>query len=311
MSDSNFHSFMGHIWYLDPDGGPRLNRYGHRAEGRAKVSLIENSISARYVIPGIYPNTWLTTFHVGFQQLDPQTSSSSRFVTGASAGHDRRGWRETFSLNYEIEAFTVGVDEGTSRLLMPQGDWTRLWSRDPIFTRRGARVRVNMFGSHEAVASTARFFQIKVEGKLIREPARRTRVILRGEVGRTITGKFRELPPTIRFFAGGDQSVRGFAFRTLSPKDEDGNPIGGPVLVVMSGELEYRFFEKWGVAAFYDAGNAFNEDLIGSPEALERAVGGGVRWLSPIGMFRADVGFPISAPEFDPWRFHLTIGPDL
>jgi translocation and assembly module TamA len=116
----------------------------------------------------------------------------------------------------------------------------------------------------------------------------------------------------MRFFAGGDQSVRGFEYQQLGSLDEEGNVIGGPVLLTGSVELEYRFLqkwrflEKWGIAAFYDTGNAM-ESFSGS---LERGAGVGLRWVSPIGPIRADAAWALSEPG-RPVRFHLTVGPDL
>ncbi len=101
--------------------------------------------------------------------------------------------------------------------------------------------------------------------------------------------------------------MRGFRYQSLGTKDEEGNVIGGEALLVASLEYEYRFRPKWGIAAFYDTGNAFH-DFSGL--SLAQGAGVGIRWLSPIGPVRADVAYGLSDPNH-PIVFHLNIGPDL
>jgi translocation and assembly module TamA len=125
-------------------------------------------------------------------------------------------------------------------------------------------------------------------------------------VGRLFTGDFRQLPPTIRYFTGGDQSVRGYRYLQLGPRDAAGNVIGGEALVAASVELDHRVLESWSVALFYDVGNALDELSL----SLEQGAGAGIRWLSPIGLVRLDGAFAISQTD-SPFRVHFSIGPDL
>jgi translocation and assembly module TamA len=173
-------------------------------------------------------------------------------------------------------------------------------------------VEFTLRGADESLLSNASFLQVSAQGKLIRSFADRFRFITRLQVGHTETDQLRELPPTIRFFAGGDQSVRGYGYQQLGPLDEAGHVIGGEDLLTGSVELEYRFLEKWlflekwGVAVFYDTGNAMRS-FSGS---LEEGAGVGLRWVSPIGPIRADAAWALTEPG-TPVRFHLTVGPDL
>ncbi|MFP5506345.1 MAG: autotransporter assembly complex protein TamA, partial [Gammaproteobacteria bacterium] len=116
---------------------------------------------------------------------------------------------------------------------------------------------------------------------------------------------FRELPASLRFFAGGDQSVRGYDFQELGPRDASGQVIGGKHLVFGSLEYEHRVHGNWGVAAFVDTGNAFNS----THEGLETGAGIGLRWRSPIGMVRLDLAAAVS--QDNALRLHFTLGPDL
>ena len=110
----------------------------------------------------------------------------------------------------------------------------------------------------------------------------------------------------MRFFAGGAQSVRGYAYRSLGPVDESGEVVGGKYLLVGSIEFEHSFPNKWGVAVFYDAGDAI-DDL---DDKLARGAGFGLRWKSPVGSVRIDMATALDL-EGNPWRLHISIGPDL
>jgi translocation and assembly module TamA len=284
----------------------RINRRAHRAEAEVLVSEIERTVSGQYFVPWPYPRTELLTLSGGYQDLEPQTSRSKTVRLSASLGRGRGGVRETYAVTFQREDFEVGLDQGTSELLMPEIAWSFVDADDRIFTTRGLRVRGRLRGAAERAGSDASFAQLSAGGKWIVSPAGRTRVLVRAEAGYTRTEAFRRLPPSVRFFAGGAQSVRGYAYQALGALDANGQVIGGESLVVGSAELEQRFLRDWGVAVFYDIGNAMRS--LSDP--LERGAGAGLRWRSPVGLIRADIAWAVSEPG-QPWRFHLALGPDL
>ncbi len=202
--------------------------------------------------------------------------------------------------------FVVGVDEGISRLFLPGLAWERTRADDRIFTRDGYRLRFIVRGAHEDVLSTTTLLQLKGDVKYIRPLGERMRFIARAGAGRTYTDEFHELPATLRFFAGGDQSVRGYDYESLGPRDAEGHVSGGEITVVGSTELELMFLKSWGVAAFFDAGNAFSTS---SSWTFEKGTGAGLRWLSPVGLIRVDGAYAVGTPNMV--RLHIGIGPDL
>lgn len=152
-----------------------------------------------------------------------------------------------------------------------------------------------------------------------------SRLVLAGRVHLTsaLSGR---LPAPRRLFAGGATSQRGFAQRRLSPletvTDEDGEvreaPVGDQTVLETSVEARLRLFQLFGfwfsLAAFVDGG-----DLVATvgdldPANLHWAVGGGIRYYTPIGAIRVDVAGRLNrrgANEFapdDPWAWHLTLG---
>ncbi|MFC1575620.1 autotransporter assembly complex family protein, partial [Gemmatimonadota bacterium] len=177
---------------------------------------------------------------------------------------------------------------------------------DRVFPTRGHSLSFRVRGSHDALLSDTRFLQVGAEGKLVRSLGPRVRILARGEVGALLSQEFGVLPAQFRYFAGGDRSVRGHRYQALGPLDEEGNVSGGNRILVASVESDYRFRERWGLAAFLDVGNA----LMGLSGALEKSAGLGVRWRSPIGPVRLDGAFVLNRSGL-PFRIHLNIGPEL
>lgn len=308
--------FTGGLGY-GTDTGPRargivewrrLNSRGHRAEIDAIVSGVERGFKTSYLVPGAYPRTDVLSLNLAYDRQDTNTALSDSGLIGATLTESRGGWREAYSLNFQRESFTVGLDHGTSNLVVPGISLERVRADDRIDTTNGYRVRASFQGADSSVLSDSSFLQGSIDGKIIRSLGDRNRLIARTQVGYTETSDFRALPPRFRFFAGGDQSVRGFSYQSLGRKDEAGNTIGGETLAVGSLEYERRFFTKWGAAVFYDTGNA--SQSFRALSTLARGAGFGLRWRSPIGPIRADVAFALSEPGH-PIRFHLNIGPDL
>ena len=117
---------------------------------------------------------------------------------------------------------------------------------------------------------------------------------------------FNFLPAAERFFAGGDQSVRGYGYQKLPPEDDSGDVVGGQYLASGSIELDYLFAGNFGAAVFVDSGNAADEFL----PSLKTGAGIGFRWRSPVGMLRIDIAHPFDDPD-DNYRLHITFGPTL
>ncbi|SEL27070.1 autotransporter secretion outer membrane protein TamA [Colwellia chukchiensis] len=115
----------------------------------------------------------------------------------------------------------------------------------------------------------------------------------------------RFMPSNYRFFAGGDVSVRGYKHQSLSPVVEN-IALGGKHLFSSGLELDYLFKDNLRWALFADQGNAFNN---WRDWKLYRAIGTGVRWITPVGAIRLDIAKALDGNKA--WRVHVTIGPDL
>lgn len=284
----------------------RLNRQGHRAQLEGIFGQREKKAELKYFIPWPNPRTDVVTFSAGYHDFRIHSIDSRVFQTGASASRLLGQWRVTPALLYRHENYQVGVDRGIVETLMPDFTWSRKRTDDQIQTWNGDRVSLNVRGAHDAVISGVTLLQGRIEGKVIKGFGSKNRGIARLEVGATETRNFRRLPASLRFFSGGANSVRGYGYNSLGPRDELGDVIGGPYLLVGSLELGHRFLPRWGGAVFFDMGNALNR--FGDP--LEHGAGVGVRWLSPAGLVRVDFGWGLDR-ERTPLTVHISLGPEL
>ena len=166
------------------------------------------------------------------------------------------------------------------------------------------RIIATLRGAAQVLGSDTNFGQLTVSGKYIYGLGEKTRVILRGDVGKTWKEQFDELPPTVRFFAGGDTSIRGYAYQSIGP-EQNSEVVGGSSLLVGSLELDYAFAPEWAVAAFVDSGSAYDD----KPQ-FYTGVGAGIIYRSMVGPIRIYIGHPLE-PENVEWRLAVVIGPDL
>ena len=126
-----------------------------------------------------------------------------------------------------------------------------------------------------------------------------------------------DLPLSERFFAGGDTSVRGFALDRLGDAatiDRDGFPQGGSAMVVFNGELRYTLTRTLDLVGFLDGGNVYDKISHVSLARIRGGAGFGVRYRSPVGPIRVDLGFKLDRQTFDngevekPTALHISIG---
>jgi len=295
------------------DTGPRLrlgyrnrrvNRSGHRYQARIEGSPVRTQLSMAYEIPLADPLTERLDLKAGYLREETDNTDSRTYKLGAArTKRHPSGWLHTLGLDFQRELFELGDDDESADLLLPSIGVSRTEADDSVSPQRGWRVSLDLRGAVQGVLSDADFAQIHARGKYIR-PAPGGRLLLRGELGASEADPFARIPTSLRFFAGGDTSVRGYDYRSLGPEDSDGDVVGGRHLVVGSVEYEYRVLPDWSVATFFDAGNAFND----VEAELAEGVGIGVRWHSPIGPVRLDLAHPLDGKGI---RIHFTMGPDL
>ncbi len=284
----------------------RVNKRGHKLRFDSRLSAVKQELTGRYLIPLSAPTRERLSLTASALQEDLADTRSQRLELGLTHSTLRDKWERDVYLRALREQTSSGGGSDTQTLLLPGVLWLRSKGDSPVYPKRGSRLSAELRGSHSALGSDVDFIQLKLQGRLIRPLGERGRLIARTEAGFTSIGKQSQLPASLRFFAGGDYSVRGFGLNTLGPRNASGEVIGGRYLLTGSLEYEYLLTPRWGFALFSDAGNALQE----FNETLEYSVGVGLRWLSPVGMFRLDLAKPLRDSGASP-RLHLSIGGEL
>lgn len=283
-----------------------INDRGHQLFTDLRFSEIANRISADYRMPFWSDKIQLVGVNAEYRQLRTDTSKSRGYTAGPYYQRDRWGWEETGSLKVLQENFDISDESDSVLLLIPGISFERIWADDTIYTRKGGRFSVSLSGASESLLSDISFAQVIFRGKYILALSEKGRVITRGTIGATGISKFDQLPASLRFFAGGDNTIRGFDFESLGPKNDLDEVVGGRYLAIGSLEYEHMFIPNWGGAVFTDFGNAYND----WSDPIEYSVGIGLRWRSPVGLIRVDIARGIS-DDNKPFGLHIVIGPDL
>ena len=246
-------------------------------------------------------------FFTGFQDEEIDDVETRSLTVGAQLLRTLdSGWDRVIGLRLEQERFSVGTESGRSTLLIPSLSLQRTISDNSIDPAKGYSLMLELQGAKEGVIADFDFFRANASAKGLYTIFERHRFLSRANVGAIASESFEKLPPSLRFFAGGDQSVRGYDFRTLAPTDDSGERIGGRYLVATSLEYQYEFIDKWRGAAFVDHGNAMDS----LTDARETSLGLGVRWVSPVGPIRVDLARSITEPD-EGFRVHFSMGPEL
>lgn len=209
-----------------------------------------------------------------------------------------------------VEIFLPQVEpvfDADFELLMPGLSWSYVRANRQRYTTRGERIDFGVRGARDGFGSNLSFWQARLSGMLVRKLGEQGRVIVRNDMGYTdadtvSTFNVNILPESLQFKIGGDRSVRGYGFEEI-----DIGGLGGKHLLVSSVEYEHRVFGSWGIAAFYDTGDVFNEF---SDVDLKEGAGAGVRWYSPLGPIRLDIASGLSK-DGNPVRVHFSVGSDF
>ena len=300
------------------DVGPRfsgnwrehwINPMGHRRGAQTELSVPRQNVGAWYELPLDPPMTDSIRLSAGYQREDIEDVESELLTLGQQWKHQLdNGWLQVASIRWEGERFRIGDDDPEqSSLLLPGLGYSKLQADSPLDPSRGYRIQFDVTGSHRAVISDVDILHANVLVKGLYTLADNHRFLSRFQFGGVATNRFSDVPPSLRFFAGGDQTARGYGYETLSPRNSEDVAIGGRYLMVGSVEYQYEFTENWRVAAFVDEGNAV-DDLS---DPLATGAGLGIRWISPVGPLRLDVAKGLD-PEFGgEWRIHFSMGPEL
>ncbi len=295
----------GSVRYKDVN----LFHLGHELNAEINISQRLQGIAAGYIVPSYRDIKSYMGLQVNFQREDTDSYTSSLIsLEGTWSRTLQRGQLLTLYLKPQWEDYTVGLQKSTSILVLPGIRFSERNFDNPIRPRKGYGFTLEARGTHQYLGSSTGLIQFLAEGSAVIPLPWRFSLISRVTGGMTLQNEpLTELPASLRFYAGGDRSVRGYAYQSLGPKDITGKVIGGKNLLTASVELNRALFKDWAVAAFFDAGNAFDSP---SNLRLYKGAGLGVRYFTPIGALKLDLARQIGVDN-PSYRVHFSVGFEL
>ncbi|KXO81455.1 hypothetical protein AYL20_14860 [Acinetobacter venetianus] len=308
-----------------------VNKYGHSFDANIEVSQIRQSIDGRYSIPYKHPLNDYFNLVGGYEreERDDIGPDVNLLVESAVLGGERviknslGDWQHTMGVRYRLDrltkkgdvdvielpdAFKVsGMDSEQESLLFGY-ELSKTNANSRLNPTKGFKQTYKVELGTESLLSDANMAILTAGWRFIYSLGENDdhQFVGRGDASYIFTDDFNKVPYNLRFFTGGDQSLRGFDYKSLSP-EENGYKIGGQALGVGSLEYNYQFKDGWRAAIFSDFGNAYDKDFN---NPTEYSIGVGIRWRSPIGPIRLDVASGISNDN-NPIRLHFFIGPQL
>jgi translocation and assembly module TamA len=188
-------------------------------------------------------------------------------------------------------------------------EWDRSDNRlDPT---RGGRLWVENEPFVDVIGNGLLFNKSRVDYTHYLEVVEDPQIVLAGRtaLGAMVGASRRDIPANLRFYAGGGGSVRGFGYQLAGQLNDRDDPIGGRSLLELSGEVRVRVTETIGAVGFVDAGTVYSSAVPDFSETLRIGAGPGLRYFSPIGPLRIDVGFPLNPRNSDDaYQLYVSIG---
>ena len=294
-----------------------LNTRGHKALAQIDYANKRKTATVQYRVPAF---AWLDGWYTAsLQAADEQTDSLDtrrlEFVASRSGQFNdhlnlvasmhvlRERW-SYFTLN------RPSLDYQYASFYFPSLRAEYIDVDNRLTPRRGAGGTLTLRGGKGGTDGDAAFAQLHASAQWFHGFDADSRLIVRGEAGHTFTDELLALPPSLRYYAGGDRSVRGYGWREIGPRIRnsvgDTYALGAQNVVTASIEYERYFKGPWGAAVFVDSGSAFD----GKSPDMHTGVGIGLRWRSPVGPVRIDIARGLKSPD-SPFTLHLNIGADL
>jgi len=298
-----------------------LNTRGHKALAQVEYANKRKMATLQYRVPAF---AWLDGWYTAsLQAVDEQTDyiNSRRLeLVGSRSGQFNNQLNLVASMHVLRERWAYNIaDDGGGAIAPIDYTYASFWFPslhaeyidvdDRLDPRRGAGGTLTLRGGKGGADGNATFVQLHASAQWFHGFDADSKLIVRGEAGHTFTDQILNLPPSLRYYAGGDRSVRGYGWHEIGPKVETDNGFyftGASNVVTASVEYERYFNGPWGAAVFIDSGSAFD----GRKPDMHTGVGIGIRWRSPVGPVRIDIARGLNSPD-SPFTLHLNIGASL
>ena len=281
-------------------------KLGHELQANLYVSEFLQGLSTGYIIPDKVDINSYNAVQVNLQREDVSTYKTEFAVLELDKTRSlTKKILATGYLKFQQENYAIGLQDSNARLILPGLRLSGNFYDSVSHPEKGFHYALEARGTEQWLGSSMGLLQIISEGGFILPLPWRLFFQTRGKLGISLLrDPLSDLPPSLRFFAGGDQSVRGYAYQSLGPTDASGQVVGGKNLLFGSLETEKRIGENWGASVFYDIGNAFDSF---SNLQMAQGAGVGVHYYTPVGALNFSVARQLNVD--DPgMRIHFTVG---
>ncbi len=286
---------------------PWLNQYGHSLGSSVMVSQPEKTFTANYKIPleDVLHEYYLVQY--GYKDTDNRdTDSQEQNLSFERHWLYDNGWHRTYYVRFLYEDYRQGENEGQSFFTLPGVSFSRVRTRGGTMPMWGDKLSINVEAGDPALLSDTRIVRLIGHTGWIRGIGQNHRFLTRLDAGGAFADDWQQVPPSLRFFVGGINTLRGYGYEAVSPLDSNGDLEGGAYMLTSSLEYQYRIQGNWWLASFVDYGDAWTDAPL-----WKIGVGLGVRWASPVGPVRLDFAYGLDADPGDQFRIHFTLGPEL
>jgi translocation and assembly module TamA len=305
---------------------PAINQRGHSLNAELQLSQISQEVFTQYKIPWGHPQNEFVSWDTGWRHKETEDRVETEVLTTGLSYNRVLGETWRYSLHMDLENETSqqgsGEEETTSYLIPSARISRRYFSGDATDPDSGYHYWLHLAASSDSFGSDTDFQRLYTGLNTLLTFRERHSLLGRLEYGLIIADNLPDVPLSQRFFTGGDQTVRGYAFESIAPRDADGNLTGGERLNVLSAEYRYRFRPSWEAAVFVDTGRAFLEDdavffdNAGRPiqdtgDDFRTGAGVGIRWKSPVGFIAFDIATPVNDDRESGIQLHLYLGTPL
>ncbi|OCP75063.1 membrane protein [Vibrio parahaemolyticus] len=286
---------------------PWVSARGHSFNTALSLSKPEQTITAGYKIPLDDVLREYYQLQFGLKHLDNRDTESLE----SNLAVERHwltdgGWHKTVYVRHLYENFSQGLQDDGVQFVLPGATFSRTRVRGGSMPMWGDKQSVTVEYGDPALLSETRVLRLLGRSSWIRGIGENHRGLFRLEGGANITEEFEKLSPSLRFFAGGDNNIRGYGYESISPVDESGALTGAKYILSSTLEYQYRVYGNWWAATFYDIGDAFND----APE-WKSGAGVGIRWASPVGPVSFDFAWGLDEKPNNEFRIHFSLGPEL
>ena len=297
-----------------------VNKRGHKALAQLDYAQKRKTLTLQYRVPAFkWLDGWYTgSLQFGDEQNDYIDTRRLEFVASRS-GEVNRYLTATAAMHILRERWVYAIDQNVNgaqslytyaTYTFPSLQAEYIDADDRLYPRNALGATVTARGGVEDMGSDASFMQLHLSTRWFKGLGPQSRLMLRGELGHTWTEALVQIPPSLRFYAGGDRSIRGYGWREVGPRIDGATrgeryAIGAKNVATASIEFDHYFTPTWGAAVFVDTGSAFDDQ----PD-WRTGVGIGARWKSPVGPVRIDIARGLNQPD-SPFQLYIGLGADL